>query len=77
MARYLRVAPSVTNRLKRLATPLSAVPANEMLLVRAETTDRESPIAKILDCIGERPILVVDPEHDDILVGVLASSDLL
>lgn len=78
MAQYLRGAPSQNTRKKRLATPVDdAVAANELLLLRADTAAPEDLIADTLQRIGAHPILVVDPAHEDVLAGVLTSSDVL
>lgn len=78
VARYLRGAPSPAVRKKRLATPVSdAVAANELHLLEAATVAPEALIAETLQHICERPILVVDRAHEDVLVGVLTPSDVL
>jgi CBS-domain-containing membrane protein len=78
LAQYLRGAPSQNTRKKRLATRVDeAVAAKELLLLRADTAAPEDLIADTLQRIGERPILVVDPAHEDLLAGVLTSSDVL
>lgn len=78
VARYLRGAPSQTIRRTRLANPVrDAVAPNELPLLDAETTPPEAAIAEILQHMGERPFLVIDADHGDMLVGVLASSDVL
>ncbi len=78
MAQYLRGAPSKNVRKKGLATCVrDAVEANELLLLQADTVAPEDPIAETLQRIGAHPILVVDPAHEDVLAGLLTSSDVL
>ena len=75
LAQYLRGAPSRNTRKKRLATCVGD--AKELRLLQADTAAPEDLIAETLQRIGERPILVVDPAHEDVLAGVLTSSDVL
>ncbi len=78
LAQYLRGAPSQNTRKKRLATRVGdAVAAKELLLLQADTAAPEDLIVQTLQRICERPILVVDPAHEDVLAGVLTSSDVL
>ena len=78
VARYLRGAPLRNVRKKRLATCVrDAVATDELPLLQAHTVAPEDLIAETLQRIGEHPILVVDPAHEDVLAGVLTSSDVL
>ena len=78
LAQYLRGAPSQNIRKKRLATRVDdAVTAEKLVLLQADTAAPEDLIAETLPRIRERPILVVDPAHEDVLAGVLTSSDVL
>jgi CBS-domain-containing membrane protein len=78
VARYIRGAPSQNVRKNRLATRVGdAFETKELRLLQADTAVPEAPITEILERIGERPILVVDSAHEDELVGVLTSSDVL
>ena len=78
VARYLRDDGSPATRNKRLATRIChAVAAKELTLVPAEIVNPKATLTETLPRIGERPILVVDPDHEDVLVGVLTSSDVL
>ena len=78
VARYLRGAPSQKDRKRRLATPVGdAVAAKELHLLEVNTANPKTLIDDILQRIDERPILVVDPGHEDVLIGVLTSSDVL
>ena len=78
VARYLRGAPSPKVRKKRLATRVDdAIKTKELCRLKAEIVDPEAPVTKILKRIGERPILIVNRAHQDELVGVLTSSDVL
>ena len=78
LARFIRGAGSQNTRRKRLATRVhDAIAENELVLLQADTATPDAPIADVLRHISERPILVVDPAHEDVLVGVLTSSDVL
>jgi predicted transcriptional regulator len=78
LARYLRSADSQHIRKKRLGTTLcDAIQEKGVNLLAADTVLPECQIDEILDHIEARPILVVDCSHEDVLVGVLTSSDIL
>jgi len=77
LARYLRSGDSRVRR-ERLGTLLcDAIQAKGVDLIAADIALPECPIAEVLGRIEERPILVVDRPHEDVLVGVLTSSDIL
>jgi CBS-domain-containing membrane protein len=78
VARFLRNAPSNGKRAKRLAALVSdSVAESSLELLEARTVCPEMPIREALQFICERPVLVVDRIHADILVGLLTSSDIL
>jgi len=78
LAQYLRGASPKNNRNNRLATSIrDAVDAKELRLLKAETAAPDDSIDKIVKHMCERPILVVDADHGDALVGMLTSSDVL
>ncbi len=78
VARLLRGAPSKTMRKRRLAALVSdTVAENNLELLDAGIVSPEAPIAKALQIINERPILVVDNVHPEVLAGLLTSSDML
>ena len=86
VAKYLRRGtPSEKQRLERLAAKIEEAHKgnNEndgLRLLTVEEEDivfPEKPISSILDRLGAKPILVVDPKREDELVGILTSSDIL
>ena len=78
VARYLRGAPSQTDREKRLAAFIRAAIATEDLkLLEPKILNPKAFIKDNLGFIGERPVLVIDPAYEDVLAGVLTSSDVL
>jgi predicted transcriptional regulator len=74
LARLLRSAPSNNERKRRLA---AAVAENNLELLDADIVHPETPIAKALPVIHERPVLVIDRMHPDVLAGLLTASDVL
>jgi predicted transcriptional regulator len=78
VARLLRNAPSNAIRGQRLVALVSDTVAESGLeLLDARTVCPEMPITEALQFIWERPVLVVDRMHADVLVGLLTSSDIL
>jgi hypothetical protein len=78
VARLLRNASSNGIRGRLLASLVSDTVAERSLeLLDARTVCPELPIAEVLPFICERPLLVVDRMHADVLVGLLTSSDIL
>jgi hypothetical protein len=78
IARLLRNAPSNAVRKQRLAALISDIAAEKTLeLLEAPTVGPETSITDALPFIRERPVLVVDGMHPDVLVGLLTSSDIL
>jgi len=80
VVRYLRGIGRQEDRKKRLSASVSTAVTNGLRLVREEeiyTARPDAQVIEILRHIGERPILVVDPDRPQILVGLLTSSDLL
>lgn len=78
VARLLRKASSKASRRRHLAALVSDTIAQSNLeLLEARIVHPETPIAEALQLICERPVLVVDRMHPDVLVGVLTSSDVL
>jgi predicted transcriptional regulator len=78
VARLLRNAPSNGIRRQRLAALVSVTVAERNLeLLEAPTVSPEMSITEVLPLICERPVLVVDRMHTDVLVGLLTSSDIL
>jgi hypothetical protein len=78
VARLLRSAPSNGIRRRRLAALVSEVVEEKTLdLLEAPTGGPEMSITEALPFICERPVLVVDRMHADVLVGLLTSSDIL
>jgi hypothetical protein len=54
-----------------------AIEKSNLELLDAHVVPPEMPLAEVLQLICERPVLVVDSMHADVLVGVLTSSDIL
>ena len=78
VARLLRSAPSNNERKRRLATTISSTIAeNNLELLVADIVHPETPIAKVLPVIHERPVLVVERKYPDALAGLLTASDIL
>ena len=78
LARLLRSAPSNGMRRQHLAALVSEVVEGKNLdLLEAPTVGPEMSITEALPFICERPVLVVDRMHADVLVGLLTSSDIL
>ena len=82
VARYLRGAPSKPKRRERLAAKvedsLKENNGNDRLCVlKAEIACVEAPISEVLKRMNERPLLVVNHGREDVLAGILTSSDIL
>ncbi len=78
VARFLRGAGSGEDRKRRLASSLKDVAdTHNFPLLDALTAVPNARIESILNSISERPILVVNGEGPDSLVGILAASDIL
>lgn len=78
LARYLRCSDLASVRRERLVASVSdAVTRRELCLLDANTVDPEHRIGDILKLIETRPLLIVDPKNDEILLGLLTPSDVL
>jgi hypothetical protein len=80
IARLLRTEQTKLNgaRSRCLAVSVSeAVRAGNLELIPAQSVIPETPIVEMLPLIGERPLLVIDRDHPNVLVGLLTSSDIL
>jgi predicted transcriptional regulator len=77
VARYLRTGWGNVRRERLVASVSAAVTASNLELLKAQTVGPDEPIKATLPLIGERPLLVIDSEHADALVGMLTSSDIL
>jgi predicted transcriptional regulator len=78
VARYLRSAKDRTERSRRLATPLGkAICSGGLPLLKASTVSPDTELEVAIKSLDEHPILVVNGEGPDSLVGILAASDVL
>ncbi|MCX5734291.1 MAG: hypothetical protein NTW68_08200 [candidate division NC10 bacterium] len=78
VARYLRSAKGSTDRNRRLATPLGkAICSREIPLLKASTVSPDTELDVAIRSLDEHPILIVNGEGPDSLVGILAASDVL
>ena len=77
IARHLRNAWGSVRRERLSASVSEVVEANNLELLQAHTVGPGEPITSTLDLIGERPLLVIDTEHAEALVGLLTASDIL
>ena len=77
VAKYLR-GRSNKERDKRLATKIEdAVKTPDLCVLKAEIACVEAPISEVLKRMNERPLLVVNHGREDVLAGILTSSDIL
>lgn len=77
VARYLRDC-SNKERNRRLVTKIEdAVKTEDLCVLKAEIACVEAPISEVLKRISERPLLVVNHGREDVLAGILTSSDIL
>lgn len=77
IARYLRGAGSQGIRKDRLLTHVSEAMQAGMQLLETNPVAPQTPISEILPLISAEPILVVDPDREDVLMGLLTASDIL
>lgn len=78
IARMLRSTPSATDRKRRLAAPVSdSITEGGLELLEADITHPDEPIGKVVQRIRERPLLVVDAQRPEELLGLLTASDVL
>jgi hypothetical protein len=78
VAKYLRSAPTNTERKKRLAsTVAAAVDAGGIGLLEAHTIGPDASIQEAVALLDGRPILVADPESPHDLIGILTAFDVL
>jgi hypothetical protein len=78
VAHFLRSASSERERKRRLATAVSNAISNlNLQLIEAETVQYDADIQSVLEKIQERPLLVVNGNGPENLVGILAASDIL
>jgi predicted transcriptional regulator len=78
VARLLRNVSSAVARRRRLAALVSdSIADGSLELLNARTVSPKMPITEALQFICERPVLVVDRMHADMLVGLVTSSDIL
>jgi CBS domain-containing protein len=78
IARHLRSAPSRTKRKESLLESVSDVmKSGKLTFSKAETVSPATKISDAVELIEERPLLVVDSNHDNALLGILTSSDVL
>ena len=77
VARYLRSAKNKEERRKRLILPLSEIREEDMPLLDAVCVKLDTSIPEILAMIRDHPLLVVDPNRGDTLIGLISASDIL
>ena len=73
MAKYLRGQPN-GERSKRLVRQVKDASG---LLVDAETKSPDEELSGVLQCIDDRPILIVNGNQKNQLVGILCASDVM
>ena len=78
IARLLRGASSPEHRRQYLVSPISeSLKEDRIELLDPRIVHLETPIFEILQFLTAQPILVVDPQHSDVLAGLLTASDVL
>ncbi len=78
VAKYLRRGATDEQRKRRLATKVEdAAKSQELTFVPALTTRPETPVTEVILKLSAEPILVMDEERNDTIVGILTASDLL
>jgi hypothetical protein len=78
VAQYLRSASSKNKRKERLAEPIGeAWERGKIHLQKAKDRSADTYISSILDILTIRPILIVDKNQEDHLLGILTAYDLL
>lgn len=78
VARYLRSAKDRTERGRRLATPLAtAISSGALSLINATTVLPDSDLEVAIELLSDHPILVINGDGPNSLLGILAASDVL
>lgn len=83
VAKYLRGCSPKEREIRLVTTIEDAIKESKgndrLRVLSAKTVCQEKKIdgSDILKCVGTKPILVVDPDREDELVGILTAADIL
>lgn len=74
LARYIRADLSSKEHQTRMAMTVESA---SLELLKAQTEPPHRPVGEIFQLLGERPILVIDHQRQEVIAGILTASDVL